>query len=356
MFGLAAWGASRLAFLAIGAYGFLLDGQPVPWLPMWIQWDAGFYLSIAEHGYMPPQAITGHENGQSNVNFFPLLPVGIALFSHVFPPASFAGVIFANVCLIVSVVLLHRLASLRSGDAAADWSAISLMALPGSFALSSPLSESTFLAFSIAAAYANRRGRDVAAVASAAVLTVARLTGIALGAGLALDWLIARLRGGTAPYRTLMLFSFIPLPLVLFSAYMFHLTGDALAPLHSNFAFWDQRLGVPFQSLAMFLWTNQPRLQIQSVVASVMLVVLLSQARLFSAGELLFVIASVASFASSESASPSLIRYTLALYPLHLAMGRLCHRHRGMRLLLLGLAFINGALAIYWFHGRDIYV
>ena len=173
---------------------------------------------------------------------------------------------------------------------------------------------------------------------------------------MALDWLIARVRQQPAPYRSLMLISFIPLPLLAFSWYMFHLTGDNLAPLHSNFAFWDQQLGVPFQSLVMFLWTNQPRLQVQSVIALILIVVLLSQARMFSAGELLFVAASVVSFASSESASPSLIRYTLALYPLHLTMGRLCDRHRSMRLLLLGLAFINGALAIYWFHGRDIYV
>ena len=60
--GLAAWAATRLAFLLIGAYSFRLDGQPVPWLGMWIQWDSSFYLSIAEHGYLPPTVVTGLED------------------------------------------------------------------------------------------------------------------------------------------------------------------------------------------------------------------------------------------------------------------------------------------------------
>ena len=82
----------------------------------------------------------------------------------------------------------------------------------------------------------------------------------------------------------------------------------------------------------------------------------LSQIRLFTAGEMLFVIGSVASFASSDAASPSLIRYTIGLYPVHLAMGRLCGRYPAMRLLLLCLALIGGAIAVLWFHGQDVYV
>ena len=345
VFAVAVFTASRVALFLIGVYSFRFEGQSVPWLHMWIQWDAGYYLSIADHGYMPPQVVTGYESGQSNINFFPLLPMGVALLARLGLPVPLAGVAFANVCLVVAAVLLHRLACRRAGSFAANWAVISLMALPGSFALSGPLSESIFLAFSIAAAYLVQRGRLASAVAS-----------VALGAGMALDWVIARVRRQAAPYRNLMLISFIPLPLLALSAFMFHVTGDNLAPLHSNLAFWDQQFGVPFQSLAMFLWTNQPRLQVQSVLTLVMVAALLSQWRLFTAGELFFVAVSVFSFASSEAASPSLIRYTIGLYPVHLAMGRLCATRHGARVLLVALAFVNGALAIYWFHGRDVYV
>ncbi len=353
--GLTVWAATRLVFLLIGEYSFRLNGQPVPWLGMWIQWDSSFYLGIADHGYVPPTVVTGLESGQSNINFFPALPLLIALLRLVVPSTQAAGLLAANLCLLVAAVVLHRLAARRLDRVAADWTVLSLMAVPGSFAFSSPLSEAPFLAFSITAAYASEVNKGVAAVSSA-FLTITRWTGILQGLGFALDWLVERFRGGDASYRRLLLICLIPLPLLVLLFVMFHVTGDAFAALHSNTTFWQQKFGFPFQSLVLFLHTDQPRLEIQSVLACVLLLVTLSQIRCFSAGEMLFVIGSVASFASSDAASPSLIRYTIGLYPVHLAMGRLCGRYPAMRLLLLCLAVIGGAIAALWFHGGDVYV
>jgi hypothetical protein len=113
---------------------------------------------------------------------------------------------------------------------------------------------------------------------------------------------------------------------------------------------------VPFQSLFLFLHTPEPRLEIQSAIALGLLALTASQVRWFTAGEMFFVVASVACFASSESASPSLIRYTVGLYPVHLALGRLCARHGWMRLVLLCLAMIGAAIAVAWFQGSNLYV
>jgi len=237
----------------------------------------------------------------------------------------------------------------------ADWTLLCLMVLPGSFALSGPLSEAPFLAVSILTAWLAPT-RPGAAALSSAVLSIARWTGILQGLGLALDWLIDRIRGRDATYRRLLPICLVPIPLFLFLAYMFWLTGDGLAPLHSNTAFWHQRFGEPFQSLFLFFDAPEPRLEIQSAIALALLALTASQARWFSAGEMFFVVASVACFASSEAASQSLIRYTMGLYPVHLALGRLCARHGWMRVLLLCLAMIGGAIAVAWFHGSDLYV
>ncbi len=349
------WAATRLTFLLIGAYVYRLHAQPVPWAGMWKQWDANFYLSVAAHGYQPPTVITGLENGQSNINFFPLLPLLIAAVHLVVPSIGLAGLLAANACLLGAAIFLHRLAARRGTRESADWTLLCLMVMPGSFALSGPLSEAPFLAVSILTALLAPK-RPAAASFSSAVLTIARWTGILQGLGLALDWLIDRIRGRDATYRRLLPICLVPIPLFVFLAYMFWLTGDGLAPLHSNAAFWQQRFGVPFQSLFVFLHTSQPRLEIQSAVALALLALTASQARWFSAGEMFFVVASVACFASSESASPSLIRYTIGLYPVHLALGRLCARHGWMRLVLLCLAMIGAAIAVAWFQGSDLYV
>jgi len=349
------WAATRLTFLLIGAYAYRLHGQPVPWEGMWKHWDSGFYLGIAAHGYQPPTVVTGMESGQSNINFFPLLPLLVAGVHLVVPSILLAGLLAANACLLGAAIVLHRLAARRGTQDMADWTLLCLMVLPGSFALSGPLSEAPFLAVSILTAWLAPT-RPGAAALSSAVLSIARWTGILQGLGLALDWLIDRIRGRDATYRRLLPICLAPIPLFAFLGYMFWLTGDGLAPLHSNAAFWHQHFGVPFQSLVLFLHAPEPRLEIQSAVAAALLALTASQLRWFTAGEMVFVAASVACFASSEAASPSLIRYTIGLYPVHLALGRLCARHGWMRLVLLCLAMVGAAIAVAWFQGSDIYV
>ena len=356
LFGLGAWAATRLTFLLIGAYSFRLYGQPVPWAAMWIQWDANFYLDIAREGYRPPHVLTGLETGQSNINFFPLLPMMIAGLATLGLPVRLSGLLAANGCLLAAAILLHRLATRRAGASAADWTVLSLMALPGSFAFSGPFSESPFLALSIAAAFFSTL-RPRASAFCSALLTISRLTGLLQGMGMAFDWLLARIEGSRqGSYARLLPIAFIPLPLLLFFAFMFHLTGDVLAPLHSQVAFWKQHVEIPFQSLFLFLNTTQPRIEIESLISLILLLVTLSQIRLFSAGEVFFVAAVVLSYTSTEAATPSLIRYTVGLYPVHLAIGRACSRHVAMRMLLLCMAMAGAALAAIWFHGSDSYI
>ncbi len=351
----ALWAATRLTFSLIGTYSFRLNGQPVPWISMWLQWDASYYLSIARGGYQVPTVITGLEIGQSNLAFSPMMPLMTALVHLIVPSVRVAGLIAANACLLTAAAIMHRLVSRRFDGNAANWAVLSLMTLPGSFALSSPLSEAPFLALSIAAAYLAPTRSDAAA-ASSALLTITRVTGIFQAAGFALDWLVDRIRGRGATYRRLLPICLAPLPLLLFFVYMLYRTGDAFAQLHSQFSFWQQRFGIPFQSLLLFTHTNQPRLEMVSVLSLGMILITLTQARWFSLGEMLFVVASVASFASMETVSPSLVRYTIGLYPVHMAIGRLCGRYVGMRVLLLCLALIGSALATLWFHGSEAYV
>lgn len=351
-----AWLASRLVLACIGGLAYWVDGQPIPWLGLWIQWDANYYLSILTHGYREPTIVTGLETGQSNLNFFPLLPVGGWLVARIVAWPALAGLMFANACLVAAAIGLHRVATRRFGVAAADWSVVSLMALPGSFALSGFMTESLFLAISIWSFHFFATGRSGAAAGLGSLLSITRMTGVALAAGLALDWLMRRARRRPADYATLFLICLMPLPLVGFMVYMDWLTGDGLAFLHSQFGFWQHRLDYPLANFFLFLSSDQPRLVVQSAIGLALLLCLLWSAPCFTAGELLFVGVNVVSFASSESASPSLLRYMISLYPLHLALGQLGARKPAIRVLIVTLALVDGAMMTYWARGYDLFI
>ena len=321
---------------------------------MWIRWDAGYYLDVARHGYRVPMLRTGNENGQSGLNFFPLVPIGTFLVGHAIGSVAAGGLIFCNLCLIVAATFLHRLAGLH-GRQEADWSVMSLMSLPGSFALSGVMSEAPFLAFSTMAAWFAMQRRPAAVAASVSLLAVTRLTGLFQTMGLAVDWAIGRWRGGPASLRTMFLLGLSGLPLLVYAGWMYHVTGDALVAIHSHYAFWDQRSGLPFQDFFLFAWGHGPNLVIQSVVALAMLGFLIACWRLFTAGEWVFLALSIEASSSSLALAPSLIRYMIVLYPLHLAVGRLSARHLSGRVMLVGLAMINAALFLTWLQGRDVY-
>ena len=348
------WLATRTALELIAGWSFLLDGHPAPWIHLWMQWDASYYVDVAVHGYHMPLVVTGNETGQSGLNFPPLLPMGIALTRLVIPSPLVAGLVFDNLCLIAASVLLHQLTRARMGVPAADWSVISLMLLPGSFALSGIMTEAPFLLFSIFTVKLAKSHPTLAA-GSLSLLGLTRLTGIILLASVMLDWVVDRSRGLKASYRSLFLFTLSPLPLVFYAGYMFYVTGDALAIVHSHQAFWSLRQQFPFEGFLAFLGSPSPRVQVESFVAFSLLLILVSRWRLFSAGEWLFLLISVETSSSADGLVPSLIRYMIGLYPMHMAMAGFCRRHVAGRVALGIFAMINGALVIVWAHGRDTY-
>ena len=106
----------------------------------------------------------------------------------------------------------------------------------------------------------------------------------------------------------------------------------------------------------MFVWARQPRLRLDGAIAAVMALVLIRHWRLFSPGEWLFIVLSVLSFSSTDSAAPSVVRNMVGLYPVHLAFGQVCANRRAGRLLVALLAAGNLGLMVEWSHGGDVLV
>jgi hypothetical protein len=147
--------------------------------------DARHYGQIAEHGY-------SYEPGtRSMVAFWPLYPLlaaGVGWLLAI--EREWSLVLVSNVALLAAFILFARYAAIRFPDLPVEFADYCLLALglfPLGFFFRAPLSESTFLALSIAAMLLIAKGRPwwlCAAVIGLA--TAARPVGVALLAPLAI--------------------------------------------------------------------------------------------------------------------------------------------------------------------------
>ncbi|TMD62230.1 MAG: hypothetical protein E6I97_26905, partial [Chloroflexi bacterium] len=100
---------------------------------MWLRFDSGFYLNIAQYGY----ANSWH--GQSNWGFFPLYPLLVHLLALPFsanPYAyAFAGLVLSNVAALVAAFFLYQLTLKELGRASAARAVLYLALFPMSFYL-----------------------------------------------------------------------------------------------------------------------------------------------------------------------------------------------------------------------------
>ncbi|MFN8222899.1 MAG: mannosyltransferase family protein [Gaiellales bacterium] len=187
-----------------------------------VQWDAVWFIHLAEHGYDSTQ-ITA---------FFPGYPLLVAGLAEVTRSTIVAGVIVSLLAGCAAVVILRRLAATRLGERA-QRDAVLLMALyPLAYVFTSVYSESLYLALAAGSFYAGLRRRPVVAGALAALAVDTRVLGLALVPALAvLLWprtRSARELGGVA--------AAVAPPLAAlggYALYLHHRFGDAFAFVHA---------------------------------------------------------------------------------------------------------------------------
>jgi hypothetical protein len=149
----------------LGSVGYVLAGSAD-------RFDSTYYLGIAAHGY--GSLATGR------IAFFPLYPLLIRVVTVVMGSEVIAGVTISAVCFAAGMVLVHRLTELELGRRAADAAVLLLAFSPLSFFFSAVYTESLFLALSVGAVLAARRGRWEPACVLAALATLTRPTGVLL--------------------------------------------------------------------------------------------------------------------------------------------------------------------------------
>ena len=188
------------------------------------QWDAQWFVHIADHGYDSKQA----------TSFFPLYPLLVHALSWVVHSTVVAGVLLSLVAAGVAAVLLVEIARPVLGPGGARDLLLLVALYPLAFVFTAVQSDALFLALSAGAFLAALRGRAWIAGICGGLAVATRLVGLALlPALLLLLW--PRRRRELVRLAPLLL---IPDALAAYMLYLHEHVGDWLAFQHAQQIYW----------------------------------------------------------------------------------------------------------------------
>jgi hypothetical protein len=315
------------------------------------RWDSVWFLDIADTGYDAQRAA-----------FFPLYPLLTKTAGALTGNPLLGGLAISFACLLVALVLLHRLVELDYDRETAALTVLLVAAFPGSLWLSAVYSEALFLMLSVAAVYFGRTDRWMLAALAAMFAAATRSIGVLLLVPLAvLWWQAGRPRDGLPLIA-------VPLGLGAFCLVLGASGLDALGPFRAQDA-WDRSFAGPFGAIpeaveaaydgVSKLISGDPRPTqpfdpaiLNPIFLGVLvltLVVLVAAIRRLPAAYWLYVVAALAlplSWPVDGHPLMSLPRFVAVLWPLHLAVALwLVGREPRARAVVLG-ACLAGLVAV----------
>lgn len=203
------------------------------------RWDSVWFLQIAAEGY---------DDG-ARTAFFPLYPLLVRIAGAPFGSGLIGGAVLSTVLLGVALVLLHRLVALDHDRAVARNAVLVTALFPMSFFFSAVYSESLFLALSIGAIYAARRGRWAEAGLLGMLAATTRSAGVLLLVPLAMIYLWDAARPRLATRRPLrpdaLWLALVPLGLAAYCALLALGGHDPLSPFRAQ-EVWFRSFAGPF--------------------------------------------------------------------------------------------------------------
>lgn len=329
------------------------------WIAAWARWDSLWYARIAELGYagrFGVDDLPGASGEPPATGFYPLMPLLMRAVGWLVGSPLRAGLLIANVSLLLSLWLLYRMARRLLGEEAAVVAGALLLLYPPAFFLSAPYSDSLGLALSLASLSLALDGRFGAGGALGFLSALTRPTGVLLAPALWIQWWRSRRANpssASSSARWGFLAGLLPvLGMAAFLAYCGKALGDPLAPFHRQ-ATWRGAMGFPppiLRELSGGPWslmaTRHSYLELAAAAAFVALGLLAFR----------YVPLSVAVYGLGATLLPlwtslfSFSRLALASFPVFLAAAALLRRHpSAARAWEAFFAVVLGVFALLYF-------
>jgi Dolichyl-phosphate-mannose-protein mannosyltransferase len=253
-------GLKALTYVAsVAVHGLsALSWQAVEVLPtLWHRWDAGWYLHIAEHGYITEGPVP------RSIAFYPLYPWLIRLASVVTPDYPLVALIVSNIATVLGGMVFYGLARLEFDRRVARWSLMALLLFPTAYFFHAPYTEGLFLLLSVGAFYAARRGNWPLAGGLGAGAALTRTPGLLLLPALCLEWYCQaqkqRQSWPQALWLGLILAGWLVYLLLNLQVY-----GTPLAFMSAQEEYWKVTLAWPWESISRALVRTRLLMQLVS--------------------------------------------------------------------------------------------
>jgi hypothetical protein len=305
------------------------------WLNIWGIWDSGWYVHIAQTGYVD----------KGTIAFFPLYPLLMRLLGTIIGSPYIAGVIISNVCLLVACFFLYRLVMLDSGDKDVPLNSVKYLLLyPTAFVLSGVFTESLFLALLIMAFYYGKKNKWAVTGLLGFFLAITRLIGVFMVLPLGYEYLKSKGFKLANTRIDVLYLLLIPVGLFIFMAYNYYLTGDPVAFIHveSN---WDRYVSNPIYNL----YEGLIQFKINAFIALFVLAILTIFYKEIGFSYWLTGIIAVGIPLTTSIAG--MHRYTLVIFPLYIILARLSKNRNFDQFTTIVLALLQGCLMVIWANG-----
>ncbi len=237
---------TKLLVLGFGAAVAALAGYPMRGmgdvLAVWNRWDAPHYLDLARYGY--------ESEGERRlfIVFFPLYPWLVRVVAWGVGDFLVAAFIVSGVSSVAAGLLLFRLVRLDAPEDVARRAVLALFLFPTGYFLHIGYTESLFLALTLGAFLAARKGRWGIAGALGGLAGLTRLNGLLLFPALAAEAYDRYRRLGRLPAGCAWLVV-IPLGTAVYLLLNFWVMGDPLAFVAIQRSHWHKSLGWPWVGL-----------------------------------------------------------------------------------------------------------
>jgi hypothetical protein len=322
---------------------------------VWNVWDGHLYIDIARDGY---SALPLNEAGMANYAFFPLYPLLISLVASIIGNYPLAGLMVSNVCLIVACVYIYRYVSLdRDADQGTARRTVKYLILfPLAFLFSAVLTESLFIALSIACLYYARRGNWLIAGLLGFFVPLTRLPGLVILVPLAWEYLrqhvswragtrLPDIRGLLKPEMLVLLLPVVGLE--TWAAYNYRLTGDPLGFIHVQ-STWGGRFVLPPVELLARLNPTSGYVFTGAVftIAALVLMVLFYKKVDFGGWMLGILLICIPLF--SAQSGYSMLRYLAVVFPLCIIAAKVTKDRRIDIGLTVALIILQAVLMAIW--------